>query len=167
MSPMYAELNALDYKRIQGVLENMRQELDAQLVLLIHRSGQQVAWAGRSRDLDITALSSLAAASLAATDGLAQLVGEREFSVLFQQGRVKSIHISSLNSKFCLVLLFGAKISPGMVRWKARRASDALARALKECELGSTTRADVTDTSSERAQPRFFTDSELEKLFDK
>jgi predicted regulator of Ras-like GTPase activity (Roadblock/LC7/MglB family) len=165
MSPIYAELSNLDYKRIQGVLDNMQQELDAQLVLLIHRAGQQIACAGPSRDLDLTALSSLAAATLAATDGLAQLVGEREFSVLFQQGRVKSIHISSLYSQFCLVLLFGEKVSPGMVRWKARRASDALARVLKECQLGSTVKEDAADTSSERAQLRYFTDREIDKLF--
>ena len=165
MSPICAALSHLDYRRIQAVLNAMQQELDAQLVLLIHRAGQQIACAGPSQGLDLTALSSLAAASLAATDSLAQLVGEREFSVLFQQGRLKSIHISSLDNQFCLVLLFGEKVSPGLVRWKARSAGVALAQVLKECEQGSITKKDAEDRSSGKAALRYFTDVDIEKLF--
>src|SRR5512136_1839916 len=68
-------LSEPDYQRIKDVLRGIQQELDSELVLLIHRNGQQIAFEGPVKDLDLTSLSSLAAASLAATDGLARIVG--------------------------------------------------------------------------------------------
>ncbi len=167
MSLSQIALSESDFERIKSVLRAMQQELDSELVLLIHRSGQQMASDGPAVDLDLTSLSSLAAASLAATDGLAQVVGEKEFSVLFQQGRRRSIHISSLDNHFCLVLLFGERVSPGLVRWKVKKASAALVQMLQEHQRRATARAEVVAGSAEDLDSRLFTDEDIEKLFGK
>jgi predicted regulator of Ras-like GTPase activity (Roadblock/LC7/MglB family) len=161
----HAALSEPDYQRIRAVLRTMQEELDAELVLLIHRNGQQIANEGRVQELDLTALSSLAAASLAATDGLAQLVGEKEFSVLFQQGRRRSIHISSLNVQFCLVLLFDERVPPGLVRWKVKRASGSLAQVLQEQQKEAIVVDDEAGVVEGKPSPRYFTDEDIEKLF--
>jgi predicted regulator of Ras-like GTPase activity (Roadblock/LC7/MglB family) len=101
----------------------MQSELRAQLVLLISRSGQPIVISGAAENIDCTALASLAAANLAATDGLANIVGEREFSVLVHQGRRRSLFISDLLKRFSLVLVFDAAASSGLVRYKCKRTT--------------------------------------------
>lgn len=165
MSFIHAVLSEPDYQRIKAVLCRIQQELNAELVLLILRSGQQIASEGPVRDVDLTALSSLAAASLAATDGLAQLVGEKEFSVLFQHGRRRSIHISSLDAQFCLVLLLGERVPSGLVRWKVKRASGSLTEALQEHRKEGAVEDDAAQTAAGRSALRYFTDEDIEKLF--
>ncbi len=160
-------LGESDYHRINSVLRAMQQELDSELVLLIHRSGQQIATDGPAQDLDLTSLSSLAAASLAATDGLAQIVGEKEFSVLFHQGRRRSIHISSLDGQFCLVLLFGERVSPGLVRWKVKKASGGLTQLLQEHQGRAATATDAKSSLAKDSACLLFTDDDIEKLFGK
>ncbi len=164
MSFIQASITESDHQRIKGVLGTMQQELAADLVLLIHRSGQHIASEGPAHDLDLTALSSLAAASLAATDGLAQIVGEKEFSVLFQQGRNRSIHISSVDSQFCLVLIFGQTVS-GLVRWKVKRALDHLAQTLREIREVAARNGPSDSLASGGPTLRYFSDEDLEKLF--
>ena len=110
-----------EHQRIQAILAKMQRELRAQLVLLISRSGQPIVVSGPAENIDCTALASLAAANLAATDGLANIVGEREFSVLVHQGRERSLFISDLLKRFSLVLVFDATASSGLVRYKCKR----------------------------------------------
>ncbi len=162
MSLVHAALGEFTYLRIKAVLQKMQKELDSELTLLINRTGQQIVCEGPAEDFDLTSLSSLAAASLAATDGLAQIVGEKEFSVLFQQGRRRSIHISSLDDHYCLVLLFGERVAPGLVRWKVKKSAGALTQMLQESCHGSDTKGDTADSSDSSV---YFTDEEIEKLF--
>lgn len=164
MSFMQASITEPDHQRIKAVLGTMQRELAADLVLLIHRSGQHIASEGPAQDLDLTALSSLAAASLAATDELAQIVGEKEFSVLFQQGRTRSIHISSIDSQFCLVLIFGQTVS-GLVRWKVKKALDHLAQTLKEIREVASRSDPSAILSTGGPTLRYFSDEDIEKLF--
>ena len=79
MSSDNFNLHETEFQRIRDILSKMQSELRAQLVLLINRSGQPIVISGAADNIDCTALASLAAANLAATDGLANIVGEREF----------------------------------------------------------------------------------------
>jgi hypothetical protein len=164
MSIVPFQLDEPAYQRIKAVLAGIQHELNAMLVMLIQRSGQQVACEGPAQNLDLTSLASLAAASLAATDGLAQIVGEREFAVLFQQGRSRSIHISSLDGQHCLVLLFGQIVSAGLVRWKVRRVSDNLVRVLNNQRQNQQAKGDSGEFRPESVKD-YFTDEDIEKLF--
>lgn len=117
------DLHETEFQRIKAILSRMQGELRAQLVLLISRSGQPIVISGAAENIDCTALASLAAANLAATDGLANIVGEREFSVLVHQGRRRSLFISDLLKRFSLVLVFDASASSGLVRYKCKRTT--------------------------------------------
>jgi predicted regulator of Ras-like GTPase activity (Roadblock/LC7/MglB family) len=125
-------LHETDFLRINAILGKMQQELRAELVLLISRSGQPIVISGSAENIDCTALASLAAANLAATDGLANIVGEKEFSVLIHQGRQRSLFISDLMKKFSLVLVFDASSSSGMVRYKCKRTIQLLEDVIRD-----------------------------------
>jgi predicted regulator of Ras-like GTPase activity (Roadblock/LC7/MglB family) len=155
-SPTFG-LHELEFQRIQAILSKMRRELRAELVLLISRSGQPIVISGSSENIDCTALSSLAAANLAATDGLANIVGEREFSVLVHQGRQRSLFISDLMKRFSLVLVFDATASSGLVRYKCKHTSLLIEDVIRDYQR----RIEKTEPVSSLPQ---FSDAELEEL---
>jgi len=150
-------LQETDFLRIQAILGKMQRELHAELVMLISRSGQPIVITGSQETIDITALSSLAAANLAATDGLANIVGEREFSVLVHQGRQRSLFISDLLKKFSLVLIFDATASSGLVRYKCKRTTLLLEEVIRDFQRR-------IEKSESTILPPQFSDEELEQL---
>ena len=92
-------------------------------MFLIDKNGQQIASAGEIEQFDTTSLASLTAGNVAATDGLAKLIGEREFSVLFHEGQQDHIHISIVAKRAILVVIFDDRSSLGLVRLRVKRAS--------------------------------------------
>jgi len=92
--------------------------------------------------------SPCAAGSVAATRGLARLIGEREFSVLFHEGSREHLHVSLICENAILLILFDGKTTLGLVRLRVRRLSPELepifeeiharSEALQGAVLGST-----------------------------
>jgi predicted regulator of Ras-like GTPase activity (Roadblock/LC7/MglB family) len=101
----------------------LRHDSNAKAVFLIDKNGQQIAAAGEVEQFDTTSLASLTAGNVAATDGLAKLIGEREFSVLFHEGQRDHIHISIVAKRAILVVIFDDRSSLGLVRLRVKRAS--------------------------------------------
>jgi predicted regulator of Ras-like GTPase activity (Roadblock/LC7/MglB family) len=121
---MYKE----DFISIQRVCDNLVKSANARLVFLVDKNGQLIATSGDSEDLDTTSLASLTAGNVAATGGMARLLAEKEFSVLFHEGEHSHLHISIVGGKVILVVIFDAKSSLGLVRLRVKKASKELAQ---------------------------------------
>lgn len=117
-----------EFKLLEDSLRRLRQEANAKAVFLIDKNGQQIANAGEIENFDTTSLASLTAGNVAATDGLAKLIGEREFSVLFHEGQQDHIHISIVAKRAILVVIFDDRSSLGLVRLRVKRTSGDLDR---------------------------------------
>jgi predicted regulator of Ras-like GTPase activity (Roadblock/LC7/MglB family) len=115
-----------EFRQLQESLRRLRQEANAKAVFLIDKNGQQIASAGDIEQFDTTSLASLTAGNVAATDGLAKLIGEREFSVLFHEGQQDHIHISIVAKRAILVVIFDDRSSLGLVRLRVKRANAEL-----------------------------------------
>src|SRR5688572_6132428 len=128
---MYEE----EYQRIKAIIAKLRMESNAKLVFLVDKNGQQIAAQGDLENLDATSLASLTAGNVAATDGLAKLIGEREFSILFHEGEKDNIHISIVAQRVILVVIFDERSSLGLVRLRVKKASTRSEerRVGKEC----------------------------------
>jgi hypothetical protein len=150
-------LHELEYQRIHAIIAKIQRELCAELVLLISRSGQPIVISGSAQNIDCTALSSLAAANLAATDGLANIVGEKEFSVLVHEGRRRSLFICDLLKKFSLVLIFDASASSGHIQYKCKHAILSLEKIIRDFQQR------IEKKEFVEAPPQF-SDEELEEL---
>lgn len=120
-----------EFRHLQEALNRLRQEANAKAVFLIDKNGQQIASAGETQQFDTTSLASLTAGNVAATDGLAKLIGEREFSVLFHEGQQDHIHISIVAKRAILVVIFDDRSSLGLVRLRVKRASADLERTFE------------------------------------
>jgi len=119
---MYEE----EFHQIRIVLQKLKEDANAKMVFLVDKNGQQIAYNGDIRDVDTTSLASLTAGNVAATDGLARLIGEKEFSVLFHEGERDNIHISIVGGRVILVVIFDGRSSLGLVRLRVKKASHEL-----------------------------------------
>ena len=136
---MYEE----EFNQIKAVISKLRIDANAKVVFLVDKNGQQIAAHGEIENLDTTSLASLTAGNVAATDGLARLIGEKEFSILFHEGERDNIHISIVAQRVILVVIFDEKSSLGLVRLRVKKASQELERTFEvlirksEAERGS------------------------------
>src|ERR1700674_2186571 len=121
-----------EFQKIKEALHQLSQDANANVVFLVDKNGQQIAAVGDLQSLDTTSLASLTAGNVAATDGLARLIGEREFSVLFHEGERDNIHISIVAQRVILVVIFDERTSLGLVRLRVRRATAELDRIFEE-----------------------------------
>lgn len=121
-----------DFQQFAVVCNGLHRDACARAVFLIDKNGQMILATGSYDDVDTTALASLTAGNIAAADGLAKLIGEKEFSVLVHQGEHDSLHISLVASQLILVVMYGEESSLGLVRMRVSRAIDKLAAIVEE-----------------------------------
>ncbi len=123
MSSMDLVLFEEEIHLLEDVLQRLRHDANARAVFLIDKNGQQISAAGEIEQFDTTSLASLTAGNVAATDSLAKLIGEREFSVLFHEGQRDHIHISIVARRAILLVIFDERSSLGLVRLRVKRAA--------------------------------------------
>src|SRR5258708_16767276 len=121
---MYEE----EFNQIKAIISKLRVDANSKVVFLVTKNGQQIAGNGEIEKLDTTSLASLPAGNVAATDGLARLIGEKEFSILFHEGEKDNIHISIVAQRVILVVIFDERSSLGLVRLRVKKASEELNR---------------------------------------
>ena len=83
-----------EFKQINGVIEKLLREANAKVIFLVDKNGQLISGVGETERFDTTSMASLTAGNIAATGGLAKLIGEKEFSILFHEGEKDNLHIS-------------------------------------------------------------------------
>jgi predicted regulator of Ras-like GTPase activity (Roadblock/LC7/MglB family) len=142
-----------DYRRILQVIQRLVRDANAKGVFVVDRNGQLIGEAGELRGIDTTSLASLTAGCIAATGGLAKLVGEEDFPVHFHQGQRDNLHITLVSSRTILVVVFDDRSSLGLVRLRVKKAGGELARIFEELQKktdqeqakGNTPFAEITD----------------------
>lgn len=125
---MYEE----ELTQINAVLEKLLRESNSKVIFLVDKNGQLISAVGETEHLDTTSLASLTAGNIAATGGLAKLIGEKEFSILFHEGEKDNIHISIVAGRVILVVIFDQRSSLGLVRLRVKKAGDELDRIFLE-----------------------------------
>lgn len=115
-----------EFARIDEELRKLYIQTNSKVVFLVDKNGQLIASAGEIYDMDTTSLASLTAGNIAATGGIARLLGEKEFNVLFHEGEKDNIHISLIGQRVILVVIFDKRSSLGLVRLRVKKATDAI-----------------------------------------
>ncbi|MCD4689004.1 MAG: roadblock/LC7 domain-containing protein [Desulfuromonadaceae bacterium] len=151
-----------EFQQIVNLADKLLRESNAKAVFLVDRNGQLMAATGETAHLDTTSLASLTAGNIAATGGLAKLIGEKEFSILFHEGEKDNIHISIIADRVILVVIFDHRSSLGLVRLRVKKASDALGNV-----FGELTRKSASIGSRSGPQNPFaeISDDDIDNLF--
>jgi predicted regulator of Ras-like GTPase activity (Roadblock/LC7/MglB family) len=149
-------LRERQYHQIKAVLARLRMDSSARVVFLVDKDGQEIAVQGEIGNLDTTSLASLAGGNVAATGGMAQLIGEKEFPTLSHEGERESIHISVIG-RLLLVVVFDERSTLGLVKLRSKQISQQLAAMIDEI-----TQAEFADEASPFAE---ITDEDIDSLF--
>jgi predicted regulator of Ras-like GTPase activity (Roadblock/LC7/MglB family) len=147
------------FQQLKLILGKLRLESFSRVVFLVDKNGQQIATHGDVGDLDTTSLASLAAGNVAATGGMARLIGEKEFPTLSHEGERESIHICIIG-RVLLVVVFDERSSLGLVKLRVKQASRDLSALFDELERLASERRD-----REEALFAEITDDDIDSLF--
>ncbi len=142
-----------DYRGILAVCERLVRDANAKGIYVVDKSGQLVCESGELKGIDSTSLASLTAGCIAATGGLAKIVGEEEFPIHFHQGQRDNLHITLVGDRMILMVIFDERSSLGLVRLRVKKAGAELARIFEEIKkkseqegaAGSSPFAEITD----------------------
>jgi predicted regulator of Ras-like GTPase activity (Roadblock/LC7/MglB family) len=147
------------YLQLGHILNKLRLESFSRVVFLVDKNGQQIAVHGDVGNIDTTSLASLAAGNVAATGGMAQLIGEKEFPTLSHEGERESIHICIIG-RVLLVVVFDERSSLGLVKLRVKQASRDLSALFVEVER-------ITQERRDREEALFaeITDDDIDSLF--
>ena len=142
-----------EYDALLAILRKLLADASGKVVFLVDKNGTLLASAGDAVGFDTTSLASLAAGNIAATGGLANLIGEKEFSILFHEGERDNMHLSVVADRLILVVVFDGRSSVGLVRLRVRQASVRLAAvmeaALAACDAESGGIEELTEADIE------------------
>ncbi len=116
-----------EFQELNAVIGRLLIEANAEVIFLVDKNGQLISGVGETERFDTTSLASLTAGNIAATGGLAKLIGEKEFSILFHEGEKDNLHISIVGGRVILVVLFDNRSSLGLVRLRVKKSSEELA----------------------------------------
>jgi predicted regulator of Ras-like GTPase activity (Roadblock/LC7/MglB family) len=147
-----------EFKQIAALCERLTREANAKAVLLVDRNGQFITSHGEVENLDTTSLASLTAGNIAATSGLAKLIGEKEFPNVFHEGERDNLHLSIVAQRAILVVMFDQRSSLGLVRLRVKKTSDELARIFEAMIAKAESHAQGTPFEE-------ITDDDIENLF--
>jgi predicted regulator of Ras-like GTPase activity (Roadblock/LC7/MglB family) len=117
---------------LKGILSKLIKDSGALTAMVVTKEGIATEEAGDTSYLNTTAMAALVAGMFSATREVARLVGEKQFSILLQQGEMRHIHISLVHESKMMVIIFEDYQRIGLVRHAARKAAEAISTALKD-----------------------------------
>src|SRR5688572_7578824 len=149
-----------DHRKILTVIGRLVREANAKGIFVVDKNGQLIAEAGEVRGIDTTSLASLTAGSIAATGGLAKIIGEEDFPVHFHQGQRDNLHITLVAKRIILVVVFDDRSSLGLVRLRVKKAGAELSRVFEDIQK-------KTERQAARGGTPFseITDDDIDNLF--
>lgn len=147
-----------EHHSLTDICEKLLRDSMARAIFLVDKVGQLITGVGQTHTVDTTSLASLVAGATAATGGLANLLGEKEFPSHFHQGEKDSLYIALIGEQLILTVIFDNRSTEGLVRLRVKRAEAELRKVFAEM-----------NRKSESAEPNSLfteiTDEDIENLF--
>ena len=108
-----------DIQLLDSALGDLIAKSESTAALIIDKGGPLIIQKGDADRFDTTTMAALAAGSYAATQAIAGLVGELDFSSIYQQGQNFSILVNNIDDQLLLIVIFRANISVGAIKYYA------------------------------------------------
>ena len=124
-------------------IEDIKKDIDiflndslANCVILCDMGGEIITTIGDTSAFDYTNIAAMAAGSYATTKGIANLLGQKEFSLLFHQGEKNNILISSIENYVIEITVFDNNAILGIVKQKTNQLNQNLKKIFEEVIKG-------------------------------
>lgn len=134
-----------ELEHIARNLGRLNTDTGATHTILLDKSGQVIAAQGDPSERDLVALGALLAGTFSSSRQVAEILGERDFRVILQQGERESILTSLIGSAWLLVVIFEKQTHVGLVKILGRKACDELERVLERVRQSGPAGQQVVD----------------------
>ena len=121
-----------DIQELNRALDELLAKSEACAALIIDKGGFLITQTVYARQFDFVTLAALSAASFAATQGIANLVSESNFSSIYQQGDTHSLLVVNVDEFCLLTVVFPAQVSVGAVKYFAATTIKEVAKQLEK-----------------------------------
>ena len=147
---MYEE----ELNEIQNIVGRLVRDAKAKAVLIVDKNERLIAASG-----DVDNLGSLASLTAGAeTSGIAKLLKENKFATQSDEGEKGGLYMQLVSCRIILVVIFDSNTSLGMVKLRARKASQELNGTLEALLK----KAQKTGAASPLAE---ITDEDIDNMF--
>src|SRR5216684_2637231 len=116
---------------ITTALNKLMHDTSATSVMLIDKSGQVIPTLATGARRNATSLGALVAGAFSSSRDSAELLGEKDFRSIFQQGVNENIYTTVVEEQWLLVIVFEKLTHIGLVKVLAKKASEELVRTLE------------------------------------
>ena len=132
--PSLPQLIEEDVQELGRALDDLLVKAEASVALIIDKGGFLIAQAGEHHAFDTTTLAALSAGSFAATQSIAGIVSETNFTSVYQQGESYSLIVLNVDEYCLLAVVFKAHISVGAVKYFAHGTVKEIAAQMKRAQ---------------------------------
>ena len=122
---------------IANALNKLMSDTSATSVMLLDKSGQVVFSQGTSTKRNATSLGALLAGAFSSSRHVAELLGEKDFRTIFQQGVHENIYTTMVEDQWLLVIVFDKLTHIGLVKVISKKTSEELGRTLERVRVDS------------------------------
>jgi len=120
-----------EYILIKDVLQKLKINTSAKVVFITDSEGHCIASTGEMDDINLNSISSLIAGSVAAINSIAQMLKIDSFTAILNESSKESLHISLINDRTMLVVIFDNTSNLGLVRFRVRSALEQLVKVFQ------------------------------------
>jgi len=115
-----------EYVLIKEILQGLKTNTRAQIVFITDSEGHCIASTGEMEDSHLNSISSLIAGSMAAVNGIAQMLKVSKFTTILTESTDKNLHISSINDRTMLIVIFDNSSNLGIIRFRVKSSTQEL-----------------------------------------
>src|SRR6516162_8847862 len=116
---------------ITAALTKLMNDTSATSVMLLDKSGQVIATHEASTRQNATSLGALLAGAFSSSRHIAELLGEKDFRMIFQQGVHENIYTTMVEEQWLLVIVFDKLTHIGLVKVLSKKTSEELLYTLE------------------------------------
>lgn len=151
----FPQLIEEDLASFEHVLEDLVKKSEAMLAMIVEKAGYLIHQHGSTESVDTVTFATLGSNAFNATQFMAQLVNENNFSSMYQQGETYSTLILNIDEHCLLVLVFGTQQTVGSMKYYAMPAVKNIASQIKTASGRGDMGLDLCDMNPEDVNTLF------------
>ncbi|MCK4835191.1 MAG: roadblock/LC7 domain-containing protein [Candidatus Aminicenantes bacterium] len=115
-----------EYVLIKNILDELKKNTKAEIVFISDSEGHCIASTGDMEDSYLNSISSLIAGSMAAVNCIAEMLEVDKFPSVLTESANKSLHVSMIDDRTMLIVIFDNTSNLGLVRFRVKTAAKEL-----------------------------------------
>ena len=131
-------LSKTSYSKIGEILIDLIKKTNAKVAIFADIDGYPIVHRGNADDIQISAITALAAGSFSATAEMAKMLGEKErFQYLYHEGERANLYLCTVKEGYFIIVAFDANVALGMIRIFTNLAITKLNNMMEELKIES------------------------------